>query len=295
MEQSALAEVGLPVAVFLVMVVVGTSVDATDFRRLAKAPRALVVGLLAQLVALPLLGFLLAFSLRSDPILAVGMVLLAAAPGGATSNVIVHWSDGDRALSVTMTLLASTVTWISMPLLLIWAIDLFGGVRAAQFELSFFDVVAQIAAITLLPLVAGMWVRRRYPGSVVRWRKSGRIFSGVVLASIVIALLIENLQLVISEGPQLAPALVALNGAALALGYAMSKLARLGRRQAVTVAVETGIQNAALAITVALVTLDSAPLSVVPALYGLLMLITGPVFAMTMLRNVARTPVGEAT
>jgi len=295
MEQSALAELGLPIAVFLVMVVVGTSVGTADFRRLARAPRALVIGLLAQLVALPLLGFLLAFSLRSEPILAVGMVLLAAAPGGATSNVIVHWSDGDRALSVTMTLLASMVTWISMPLLLIWAVDVFGGVSAAQVELSFVDTVAQVAAITLLPVLAGMGIYRRYPSFVARWRKGGRIFSGVVLASIVIALLIENLQLVIDEGLHLAPALVALNGAALALGYTVSKLARLERRQAVTVALETGIQNAALAVTVALVTLDSAPLSVVPALYGLLMLITGPVFAMTMLRNVARTPVGEAT
>lgn len=274
MEQSALAEVGLPLAVFVMMVTLGLTLSWADFKRLVTSPRAVVVGLCLQLLALPLLGFLLAFALPLDPVIAVSVVLLAVMPGGATSNVIVYVTGGDRALSVTLTALSSSVTWLTVPLVMSWALGAFD-VGAGDVDLPFFRTMFEVAAITVVPVGVGMAVRWRRPTFAAESQAAGKILSAAVLAIIVGALLVENWDLVVEDGPQYLPALVLFNGVALAGGYAIATWAGLARMQAGTVAIEAGIQNVALAITVALVSLDVAEISVIPALYGLWMLIAG--------------------
>lgn len=284
MEQSVLAEVGLPVSVFLIMVALGLTLTGADFRRLIDTPRPVVVGLLGQLLILPVLGFAIALTFDLEPIIAVSVILLTAAPGGATSNVIVHFAEADRALSVTLTALSSLVTWISIPLLVGFAFTLFDA-SGSDIEVPILETMGQVAAITILPVLVGMGLRRRWPGFAERTRTVGRIFAALVLAAIVIALVVENWDLVLEEGPRFAPAFVVLNALALAAGYGLAKAFRLDPVQSITVSVETGIQNSTVAITVALVALDSSVMSVVPALYGLWMLITGFTFATVMMRR----------
>ncbi len=293
MEESVLSQVGLPLAVFIVMVSLGLTLSGADFRRLISSPKPVAIGLFGQLLLLPFIGFSIAALFDLEPLIAASFVLLAAAPGGATSNVMVHFAEADRALSVTLTAVSSLVTWISLPLLLGWAFTVFDAGEAAV-EIPFVETMVQVAGITVIPVLIGMWLHRRFPEFAERSRAAGRIFAAVVLASIVIALVIENLELIIEEGPRFAPAFVVMNAVALGAGYSLAKLARLDDTQAVTIGIETGTQNATVAITVALAALDSAEMSVVPALYGLWMLITGFTFATYMMRRVRRTAAATA-
>lgn len=288
MEQSALSQIGLPVAVFAMMVTLGLAVDWADFKRVLLAPRAVAVGLGLQLLALPAVAFAIAFALPLDPVVAVSIILLASAPGGATSNVIVHVADGDRALSVTLTALSGSVSWLTVPLLLSWAVDTFE-IGGGAVSVPFVRTMLEVAAITLVPLAVGMLMRWRRPGLADRTQRAGKVFSGVVLFAIVSALLVENWELVVDQGPEFAPALILLNATALSVGFWVGSWAGLPRLQAGTVAVEVGIQNAALAITVALVSLDSPPMSVIPALYGLWMLISGFTFALVLFHKERET------
>ncbi len=284
MEQSALSQIGLPVAVFAMMVTLGLTLGWADFRRVLQAPRAVAVGLGLQLLALPAVAFAIAFALPLDPVVAVSVILLASAPGGATSNVIVHVADGDRALSVTLTALSGSVSWLTVPLLLSWAVDTFE-IGGGAVSVPFVRTMLEVAAITLVPLTLGMLMRWRRPGLADRTQSAGKVFSGVVLVAIVGALLVENWELVVDQGPEFAPALILLNATALSVGFWVGTWVGLPRVQAGTVAVEVGIQNVALAIAVALVSLDSPPMSVVPALYGLWMLISGFTFALVLFRT----------
>ncbi len=284
MEQSALSQVGLPLAVFLMMVTLGLTLSWSDFKRTLMFPRAVIVGLCLQLLALPLLGFAIAFALPLDPVIAVSVILLAAAPGGATSNVIVHVADGDRALSVTLTALSNTVSWLTIPLLMSWAVEAFD-TGAGDVRVPFVRTMLEVATITVVPLAVGMGVRWRRPNFATRTQRAGKVFSGAVLVIIVGALFIENWELVLDRGPEFAVALILLNGVALVGGYGLATWTGLPRVQAGTLAIETGIQNAALAIAVALVSLDSPPMSVIPALYGLWMLISGFTLAFVLFRK----------
>ncbi len=293
MEQSVLAEVGLPASIFLVMTALGLALEPTDFRRLIERPRPVLTGLAAQLVGLPVVGFAMAFAFDFDPVIAISLVLIAAVPGGPTSNLIVHATDGERALSVSLTALSSSVTWITIPVFLALAFDIFGA-SGDSVDVPFFETMAQVALITLVPVALGMAIRSRRPDLGVRSLKPGRVISTFILVAIIVALAIENIELIVEDGPSWAPALILFNAISLGTGYGVAKLVRLGRRSATTIAIETGIQNAVLAITIALVSLDSSPMSVIPALYGLWMLISGFGFAFLMLGRRGEAPSAAA-
>lgn len=294
MEQSVLAEVVLPISVFAVMVVLGLTLSVADFRRLITSPRPAVIGLAAQLIVLPALGFAIASLFSLDPLISVSVVLLASAPGGVSSNVIIHLTGGDRALSITLTALSNLVIWLSVPLFLTWAFSVYVG-SSTTIEVPFLETMAQVAAITVIPVAVGMVIRHRNPDFAERTTRAGKIFSAVVLVAIVLGLVVENLDVIVDDGPRFAPALILLNAAALTVGYGLAKASRLDHRQSVTVAVETGIQNGTVAITVALVSLDSSTLAIIPALYGLWMLLTGFGFARFMLRGEPEAVAARAT
>lgn len=291
MESSVLSEVVLPLCIVVIMVAVGMALTVDDFRRVAREPRQIGLGLVAQLVVLPLLGFAVAAAFPLTPVLAVSVVLLAASPGGTTSNLIVHATDGDRALSVSLTALSNAVVWLTMPFLVGLAFRVFGdGSQGVDFPVG--EVMVQIAALTVVPVVVGMLVHHRAPAFAARVADGSKVFAAVFLAAVVVALAVENLDLVLSEGPRFAPAFIALNAAALAAGWGIARLGGLEPRQVSTIAIETGLQNSTVAITVALTVLGDGELAIIPALYGVWMLATGFGYAwLARRRDVARRPI----
>lgn len=276
--EGPLAEVVLPLCIVFIMISMGATLTVADFRRVLSSPKQIGVGLLCQLVLLPVIGFAVAWAFPLEAVFAVGIVLLAASPGGTTSNLIVHAAGGDRALSVSLTSLSNAVVWITMPILLTIAFRVFDlGEDAVDFPIG--ELILQIAALTIVPVLIGMGLRRWKPGLCDRFEEPSKVFAAVFLGLVVIALVITNWTVVADNAAKFAPAFIVLNLAALAVGYGVSKSFGLDRQQASTIGIETGLQNSTLALTIAVSVLGNSELAIIPGLYGVWMLFTGFAFA----------------
>ena len=284
MESGILSEVVLPLCIAIIMITMGMTLTLADFRRVLSEPKQIGIGLLCQIILLPILGFIVAAIFPLEPIFAVSIVLVAAAPGGTTSNLIVHAAEGDRALSVSLTAISNSIVWLTIPFLLNLAFRIFSdGSQPIDFPVT--DVMIQVAALTLVPVTIGMLIRYYRPAFCERVKGSSKIFASAFLAIVIIALVVQNWDQILVEGPRFAPAFIVLNIAALAMGYGIAKLANIDTKQATTIGIETGLQNTSLVITVALSILHSNDMAIVPGLYGLWMLMTGFSFAFYMARG----------
>jgi bile acid:Na+ symporter, BASS family len=284
MQESVLSNVVLPLAIIIIMVTLGMTLTIADFKRVATQPKQVLIGLLCQLVLLPLLGFAVASAFSLAPVYAISIVLLAAAPGGATSNLIVHAADGDRALSVTLTAISNMLAWFMIPFLLGIAYTTFGsGTLDIDFPVA--DTMIQVAALTVVPVLVGMGIRSWKTEFAENSKRFTRIFATVFLFLVILALVIQNWDVIINDGPRFAPAFILLNIAALAVGYFVARLAGINKVQTATIAIETGIQNSTVAITVALTILNNNEMAVVPGLYAIWMYVTGFALAYWMTRN----------
>lgn len=294
MQESVLSNVVLPLAIIIIMVTLGMTLTIADFKRVATQPKQVLIGLLCQLVLLPLLGFAVASAFSLAPVYAISIVLLAAAPGGATSNLIVHAADGDRALSVTLTAISNMLAWFMIPFLLGIAYTTFGsGTLDIDFPVA--DTMIQVAALTVVPVLVGMGIRSWKTEFAENSKRFTRIFATVFLFLVILALVIQNWDVIINDGPRFAPAFILLNIAALAVGYFVARLAGINKVQTATIAIETGIQNSTVAITVALTILNNNEMAVIPGLYAIWMYVSGFALAYWMTRNAPAGNVEGAT
>jgi bile acid:Na+ symporter, BASS family len=284
MQESILSTVVLPLAIIIIMVTLGMTLAIADFKRVAAQPKQVLIGLLCQLVLLPVLGFVIAGAFSLPPVYAISIILLAAAPGGATSNLIVHAADGDRALSVTLTAISNMLAWFTIPLLLGIAYTTYGG-GALDIDFPVASTMIQVAALTVVPVLIGMGIRNWKPDFAENSKRWSKIFAGGFLFLVILALVIQNWDVIVNDGPRFAPAFITLNIAALAVGFIVARLAGINAVQTGTIAIETGIQNSTLAITVALTILNNNEMAVVPGLYAIWMYVTGFALAYWMTRN----------
>jgi bile acid:Na+ symporter, BASS family len=300
---SQAGQVALMAAVFGVMITTGMAIDVDDFRRLTRRPRAVAVGIGSQLLLLPAAGFALAWAFsasgvgRGDvalrdlvPLLAVGIVLLAATPGGAGSNFIIHAVDGDRALSVSLTAISSVLAFVTIPIYLALAFDVFVGKEAAAVGVPIRDVVLNVALLTVIPVAIGMGIRRRRRALAERLEAPSKVLAAIVIGVIIVGVVIDSWEVITAFFGTLAPVVVGLNLAALTLGLLAARGARLRRRESVTISVETGVQNSPLAITLALTVIGEPALSIPAGLFGLTMLVTATLVAGLGRRWVAAEP-----
>lgn len=289
MQESLLSTVVLPLSIVIIMITLGMTLTLGDFRRVLTQPRQVLIGLLCQLVLLPLLGFAIAGGFALAPVYAISVILLAASPGGATSNLIVHAADGDRALSVTLTAISNMLAWLTIPFLLGIAYPLYGS-GALDMTFPVADTMIQVAALTLVPVVIGMGIRRWKTDFAERSKRFSRVLATGLLFLVIFALVIQNWETIVRDGPRFAPAFITLNVVALATGYFVAQLAKINRVQATTISIEMGLQNSTVAITVAMTILGSSEMAVIPGLYAIWMLMTGFAFAFWIAR---RNPVQE--
>jgi BASS family bile acid:Na+ symporter len=283
MEASVITNVLLPLALGVIMFGLGLSLTLADFRRVAVYPRAVVVGLVMQMLVLTAAAFGLAVLFGLAPELAVGLMLLAASPGGATANIFSHLARGDVALNITLTALNSALSLITLPLIVTWSLDYFLG--QGRYIPPPVQKVVEVAAIIVLPVILGMTARRLAPGFAARMERPIRIFAVVVLAALIAGALVQEWK---TLGPALAAvglACLAFNLVSMAVGYAVPLAIRLPRRQAIAIAMEIGIHNGTLAIFIALNVLQSAPMSLAPAIYSLLMFVTAAIFVFIVVRR----------
>ena len=283
MQAGLLTNVLLPLALGIIMLGLGLGLTGEDFRRVARYPRAVLIGLGLQTLLLPWVAFALALGFGLSPELAVGLMLLAASPGGATANIYSHLARGDVALNITLTAINSVLCLLTLPLILNLSLEHFLG--AGQYVPPPTKKVIEVAVIIVLPVLLGMLVRAKAPAFAARAEKPFRLLSVVVLALLIVAAVSKEWQTLATSLAAVGLACLLFNLASMAVGYATPLALRLPRRQATAIAMEIGIHNGTLAIFIALNVLANSTMSIPAAVYSLLMFVTAAVFAAWVARG----------
>ena len=280
MESNFLTTVFLPLALFIIMLGMGLGLKLDDFKRIFITPKAVIIGLIAQLIMLPVVGFILAIAFSLPPELAVGLMILSACPGGPTSNMVTYIARGNVALSITLTAISSLITVFTIPLVVNQAMQFFMG-KAIALQLPFLKTVIQIAVITLIPVTLGMllhYYAPKFATNVEKWVKWISLF---FLALIIVGLLAKERANVLTFFLQVGWVTLALNVSTMILGYAIATITKLDKFSARAITFEVGIQNGTLAIAIAsgATFLNNPTMAIPAAIYSLLMFGTGGAFA----------------
>lgn len=259
----------LPLCLALIMLVMGTGLSLQSFLPVLHKPKAVLIGIVAQLVLLPMIVWVLILALHLPPVIAAALVLIACAPGGATSNLFSKLADGDLPLSIALTAVISLLSPLWMP----WAAQTQLGWLGydVAFKLSYAQVVLQLLLVTALPLVLGMGLRKLYPSWVQTNEQRLKQLSVGLLMLMILVLIVVNAHVLPSVFGLSALMVVLLAMLALALGYGLARLVGLSQAQSRTLSFETGVQNAGMAIMIAFSFLQAPELGMVALLYGILM------------------------
>jgi BASS family bile acid:Na+ symporter len=273
-DQSPLVDIGLPIALAIIMVGIGLSLTRADFAVQARAPWPTVVGLLGQLVLVPLVGVGVAMLFDLAPLLALGLVLVAASPGGATSNLVTYLARGNVALSIILTALASVAVILTLPLWFDLGARLIPG--AAEFEVAvpLGQTFGLLLGVILIPVTVGMVLRARKPALADRLERFVGIVGIVVLVLLIVGIVLGERDRIVDLIVAVGPAVVVLNLAIIALGGLLSWVCRLGRSEQIAIAVEFGIKNTTLSLLIAFTVIGDEEVGLAAAVYSLVMYVT---------------------
>ena len=263
----------IPVCLFLIMMGMGLTLITNDFKRVLKYPKAVGIGLTNQLILLPIIGFALANIMPLRPEYAVGVMLLVLCPGGTTSNLFTYLAKGDVALSVTMTAIASVITVFTIPIVLSFSLIYFMG-SGSEFELPVVKTVLTLVVLTIVPISIGMLIKRYAPKVADRSQVYVSRFGVIFLTFLVLFLGYVQRDIIVDAFIATGPVSVLLNVSTMALGYYSSKWFGLSLAQRTSVTLEVGLQNSTLSIFMALTLLSNYDMSMMPAIYTLVMFLT---------------------
>ena len=272
-------KVFVPAGLMILMFGMGLQLVGGDWLRLLRFPRSVLAGLIGQFILLPLVALLLVYLLSLPLAVAAGVVILAACPGGVVSNSISFLARADLALSVSLTAISSVLALITVPIIVVTGLDL---VQQGMSESSHAETISlplgatfrQLTVLVLLPLSAGMVLRRFAPGFALKSDRWFRVGSVVVLLVLMAGAIALEFDFFLENFSRLWPVLVALNVLTMLGGYLLALGFRLKIDQRRTIAIETGVQNVALGVLVALNLLQQPEWIVVPSVYSIVMMLT---------------------
>ncbi len=256
------------------MLGMGLSLVPDDFYRVGKYPKAVMIGLISQLIVLPLIGLAIAKLVPMQPAIATGLMILALCPGGVSSNLVTFLAKGDVALSVTLTALSSLITIFTIPIFANLASQHFFG-QGAAVELPIGTTIGQIFVITFLPIVFGMIIRQFAPNLSTKLEKVTSVSAAVLLAVIILLLIVKEWSRLPNFIAQVGVGVLLLNTIAMAAGFYLSKFFQLNPKQQICISIEVGLQNGTLAIAITAGLLNNPDMAVPAAIYSLLMYVTG--------------------
>ncbi|MDM7461624.1 MAG: bile acid:sodium symporter family protein [bacterium] len=274
MESNLFTNIVLPLALAVIMLGLGLTLTRYDFLRVVIFPKAFLVGLMCQMALLPVMGFLVAKVFPMEPALAVGVMILALCPAGATANLITYLSRGDVALGVTLTAFNSLLVILTTPILINLSLAHFLG-ETTTIQLPVLRTVVQVGLIILVPVSIGMLIRARRPQLAFKAEHPVRILSTIFIAIAVLGAVLQDRENIGSHFQQVGVSMFALNVLTLLMGYSVARLFRLPLKQAITISIEGGIQNGTLAIFIASAILKQPTMSIPAAVYSLIMFATG--------------------
>jgi BASS family bile acid:Na+ symporter len=282
---SALTTVGLPIALGIIMLGLGLGLTVADFRRVVAYPKPALIALVCQALLLPVLCLGIVLALDLQPTLAVGMMLLAASPGGTTANLYSHLFGGHVALNVTLTAVNSVLAVFTLPIIVnLSASHFLEGSSSIGLQ---FDKVVQVFAIVLVPVAIGMALRARFPQLADRLARPVKILSVIVLVAVIAGTLLKERDNIVDYIVAVGVAVLIFNVVSLAIGYGAPRLAGVGKRESIAAGMEIGIHNSTLAITIAVspALLNSTEMAIPAAVYGIVMFFTAAAFGYLVTRR----------
>lgn len=280
---NAVTQIFLPLSLAFIMFSVGLELTLKDFKRVAVQPRDFLIGAVSQMVLLPLVAFVLLSVWPIAPALAVGVMIIAACPGGVTSNLMTYLARGDTALSVSLTAVISLLAVLTLPVIVGFSIQHFMDGADAP-ELSIGRMVLGVFVITTAPVIIGMAVNRFAPDFARAFESKARLLASVLFVVIIAGAVYAERNNVVGFFRQAGPLTLTLNLVMMALALALGKAARLGVRQRTAITLECGLQNGTLAIFVAVTLIGSREMMVPGAIYSLLMFPTAIAYLFHALR-----------
>lgn len=275
----------LPAALGVIMLGLGLSLTVADFIRVAVYPRAVAIGLACQMLLLPVLCFLLVKAFDLAPALAVGMMLLAASPGGITANLFSHLSNGDVALNITLTAINSVLTLVSIPLIVnLSLLHFMGDGKVLPLQ---FSKMLTVFAIVIGPVAIGMLIRRWLPRMADALNKPVKVLSVIFLLLVVAVSLYNDRDNAASYMQQVGVAALCFNLISMVVGYCVPLLFKINRKQCIAIGMEIGIHNGALAMAIAAspLLLNNASMAVPAAVYSSIMFFTAAAFGFLVNRR----------
>lgn len=273
-------QVILPLVLAFMMFSMGLDLKKDDFKNVAKYPKAFALGLILQLLSLPLLAFAIAkfmVSMGANPLFAAGLIIIAACPGGVTSNMMTHIARADSALSVSLTAVTSLASVFTLPIVAHFGISHFTSLTGpADFPVG--KIVIGVFAITTIPVILGMILNAIATNWASNWEPKFRKAASIMFIVVILAALTKDLKLAIQGFSDTGAMVLMLNLGAMAIAVLMSKLASLPRPQEIAIAYECGFQNGTMAIFISLSLLNNEMMMLPGAIYGLTMFVTGGLY-----------------
>lgn len=276
MESNVLTIVLMPMALGVIMFGLGLSLTIDDFKRVYKFPKAVFVGLLCQLIILPLVCFGLIYMFGLSPELAVGLMLLAASPGGPTANLYSHLFGGNVALNITLTAVNSVLALFTLPLIVNFSIKHFMHLNeVVPLQLS---KVIEVFLIVMVPVSIGMWVNSKSKKMTEKISGMVKVLSAIFLILIIVGAIYKEKQNIIIYFKEAGLAALSFNILSLMLGYFMARIFSINKSSSMAIAMEVGIHNGTLAIYIALVVIGNSIVSIPAAIYSIIMFFTALLF-----------------
>ncbi|WP_411823899.1 bile acid:sodium symporter family protein [Leptospira sp. 'Mane'] len=273
----------LPGALAFIMFGLGLSLTIADFTRVLRFPKSVLLGLICQILLLPLLGLGIChlFGLSSE--FSIGIMILAASPGGVTANLFSHLARGDVALNLTLTAINSVLAAVTLPLIVNFSLIYFSeGEQSIGLQ---FKKTIEVFFIVLVPVLFGMLGKKYFPKFAGKMDKPVRIFSFLFLLLIIAGALLNEKHRILYSLSQVGIPVLLFNILSLAIGYILPLLAKVKYKEAIAISMEVGIHNGTLAVYVALSLLNSYNFALPAAVYSIFMFITAAIFSLILIKR----------
>ena len=266
-----------PIALALIMLGLGLGLTIKDFKRVLTTPKDFLVGIICQLILLPIIAYLIILVLRLPIEIALGLMIIASAPGGVTSNVLTKFANGDVALSISLTAVGSLISIISVPFIVFTSADLLNVTEMSK-EITMTGIAIKMALVVTVPVIFGMIIRSFADNFISSNLKMINKITGLLFIIVFIAVWVEERENIFSYLAQAGTAVLALNIIMMILAFYIAKFFASGIPQKKCISLECGLENGSLAVFVATQIFDNVAYVVPTAAYALIMYITGFIF-----------------
>ena len=284
-HMNIVTDVILPLALAFIMFVLGLGLTGSDFLRVVKQPRDFFVGAFSQIILLPIIAFLLVKIWSIAPELAIGVMIIAAAPGGVTSNLLTSFAKGDVALSISLTAIISLLCVFTIPFIVLTSVDLLGGINTTQ-NISLFTMSRDMFLIVTVPVILGMMLRKFSSSIALKLEPISKKVSIILFVLVLLGAIAAERENVISYFAQAGLITLILNVVMMVVAYYVAKFLASGTKQKKCITIDCGLQNGTLAIFVATSIFGGGMYVIPAATYSLIMFATSLIFVYLVRKTV---------